>query len=785
VFYAPPILSTARCVAAAFLFVLFASPLWSQFNSTNVGGYENVLGAGAANAANLAGALNTNNSVNGAIAGAANSSLSDLWIGFIGGSYLGNIGTGSHVSAILGGHANTISANSARAAILGGFANTASAEMATVVGGALNTNRAINGTIAGSSDSSMADLWVGFIGGAYLGNIGSGSHVSAILGGHANTISANSWRAVVLGGFSNTVSSVSAMVGGGENNMVSPNAFASFIGGGTYNTTMAQGASVIGGFGNEASGTNSFAAGFQAVAGHAGTFVWSDMSTANEFTSTANNQFLIRAAGGVGINTNNTTGNALTVSGDVLIDGRLISGSGNTAGGTFAVVAGGLSNTIAATGTNAVIGGGLSNTATTNWTTISGGRFNTSEGHTATVAGGENNLATGDYSTIAGGANNISGDAYSGVAAGQANHALGYYSFVGGGWQNHATTNWATIGGGSGNSAAGDLSAIGGGYRNTNSSSYGFIGGGQSNVASGFAGTIGGGDNNRSADSWTVVAGGYGNSASAQGATVAGGENNTASGLSAAVGGGFFNQATNTSSTVPGGENNLAGGAGSFAAGRSAKATNDGAFVWSGYYDASEEPDPLVTASTNAFSFTVRAPGGVRFISTLADSTNIPSGTYGTGGFTNGVYLAPNSGAWASLSDSNAKTKITPIKPRDILSKVAAMPVTEWEYKVDPDRRYIGPMAQDFHSTFGLGSDDKTISTLDSDGVMYAAIQGLLEEIKLRDEKIAKLQAWSREQGAWSQTEIEELKAKSAEVDELKAKLQAFEERLDSLPPAP
>jgi hypothetical protein len=236
---------------------------------------------------------------------------------------------------------------------------------------------------------------------------------------------------------------------------------------------------------------------------------------------------------------------------------------------------------------------------------------------------------------------------------------------------------------------------------------------------------------------------------------VAGGENNTASGLSAAVGGGFFNQATNTSSTVPGGENNLAGGAGSFAAGRSAKATNDGAFVWSGV-------DAVDTSSTNSNSFTVRAPGGVRFISTLADSSSVTNGPYNSNnstGLTNGVYLAPNSGAWASLSDSNAKTKISRVKPREILAKLSTMPVTEWEYKVDPHRRYIGPMAQDFHSTFGLGADDKTISTLDSDGVMYAAIQGLVEEIELRDEKIAKLEAWSRRQGAEDRRKLEQVEA--------------------------
>jgi hypothetical protein len=153
----------------------------------------------------------------------------------------------------------------------------------------------------------------------------------------------------------------------------------------------------------------------------------------------------------------------------------------------------------------------------------------------------------------------------------------------------------------------------------------------------------------------------------------------------------------------------------------------------------------------------------VRFITTDIDSTvvsPVPGGL-------NGVFLAPNSGAWASLSDSNAKTKVTAVDPRRILSKLAAMPVTQWEYKSDPDRRrYIGPMAQDFHAAFGLGYDDKSISTLDSDGVMYAAIQGLVAELKDRDAKIG------------------ELEAKSAEIDALKAKMEAMEECLNSLPPA-
>jgi hypothetical protein len=52
-------------------------------------------------------------------------------------------------------------------------------------------------------------------------------------------------------------------------------------------------------------------------------------------------------------------------------------------------------------------------------------------------------------------------------------------------------------------------------------------------------------------------------------------------------------------------------------------------------------------------------------------------------------------------------------------------------------RRYIGPMAQDFHAAFGLGYDDKHISTLDTDGVTLSAIKGLVEEIRDQDHALA------------------------------------------------
>ena len=65
---------------------------------------------------------------------------------------------------------------------------------------------------------------------------------------------------------------------------------------------------------NEANGSHSFAGGRQAIANHSGTFVWSDNTpTSDAFESTAENQFLIMANGGVGIGTNDTEDAALTV----------------------------------------------------------------------------------------------------------------------------------------------------------------------------------------------------------------------------------------------------------------------------------------------------------------------------------------------------------------------------------------------------------------------------------------------------------------------------------------
>jgi hypothetical protein len=92
-----------------------------------------------------------------------------------------------------------------------------------------------------------------------------------------------------------------------------------------------------------------------------------------------------------------------------------------------------------------------------------------------------------------------------------------------------------------------------------------------------------------------------------------------------------------------------------------------------------------------------------------------------------GLYV---NGTFVSTSDRNAKENFQPVDAQAVLEKVAALPLSKWNYKADTGTRHIGPMAQDFHAAFGIGPDDKHIATVDADGVALAAIQGLNEKLE-------------------------------------------------------
>jgi hypothetical protein len=177
-------------------------------------------------------------------------------------------------------------------------------------------NSASFGTVAGGLSNSVASTHSS-IGGGNLNTIQSNANFSTIAGGAANTNA--SFQSFIGGGVQNLVATGAgnSVVSGGANNKILANAYGSAIGGGYNNTNGSQYATVPGGYFNAAMGLFSFAAGQQARALHQGSFVWADSLNA-PFASTSNDQFLVRAAGGVGINTNNP-GATLDVNGTLRV----------------------------------------------------------------------------------------------------------------------------------------------------------------------------------------------------------------------------------------------------------------------------------------------------------------------------------------------------------------------------------------------------------------------------------------------------------------------------------
>ena len=95
--------------------------------------------------------------------------------------------------------------------------------------------------------------------------------------------------------------------------------------------------------------------------------------------------------------------------------------------------------------------------------------------------------------------------------------------------------------------------------------------------------------------------------------------------------------------------------------------------------------------------------------------------------------------AFNPVSDRNDKENFEGVSSKEILERIAGLPITKWNFKQDASCKHIGPMAQDFFSAFHLGTDDKHIATVDADGVALAAIQGLHSLVKDKDAEIADL----------------------------------------------
>ena len=246
---------------------------------------------------------------------------------------------------------------------MGSSANVASAAGATVAGGGStrtyagvvdpnlkNSATGILSTVSGGSGNVASDYGANVSGG--LENKSNG-YASSVSGGNQNI--ASNFYSAVGGGSANTASGQISAISGGDTNTAS--GYGATVSGGQQNEASGRYSTASGGIYNCAGGDDSWAGGFRAKVrpgnqagdgtcvansttptGDNGTFVWADDQPSNDFVSTGARQFLVRAEGGMAINTNTPTpGAALTVNGGISLTGNIAAGGTVAAGSNLSV----------------------------------------------------------------------------------------------------------------------------------------------------------------------------------------------------------------------------------------------------------------------------------------------------------------------------------------------------------------------------------------------------------------------------------------------------------------
>lgn len=94
---------------------------------------------------------------------------------------------------------------------------------------------------------------------------------------------------------------------------------------------------------------------------------------------------------------------------------------------------------------------------------------------------------------------------------------------------------------------------------------------------------------------------------------------------------------------------------------------------------------------------------------------------------------------WVNASDANAKENFEKVNGAELLDQIADLEITKWNYRGDAGSQHIGPTAQDFQKAFGVGSDGRSISTIDPSGIALAAIKELYAQLKQKDQEVEAL----------------------------------------------
>jgi len=194
----------------------------------------------------------------------------------------------------------------------------------------------------------------------------------------------------------------------------------------------------------------------------------------------------------------------------------------------------------------------------------------------------------------------------------------------------------------------------------------------------------------------------------------------------------------------------------SFALGRMATTNGyTGAFVWG---DASINDS--VQASANN-QFTVRARGGIRLRTSTATSSAVGANA------NTGCDIPGNSGSMSCASSRTLKANFLNVDGDDLLARIRRTPVSTWSYiGEDGNVRHMGPVAEDFHAAFGLGTNATTIGHLDIDGVNFAGVKAL----EARTTELQRQVAERDRANAELATRVTELEARLARMEALLAR---------------
>ena len=298
-------------------------------------------------------------------------------------------GGGANLTSL---NANNLSSGTVPIARLSGFQGP---DYSTIGGGIGNTfGLAVDATVSGGGNNG-GNGNSSTVGGGTFNLIDAGGDHSTIGGGYNNHVVG--YESTIGGGYINLINGQDDVIAGGDLNVINLGANQSFIGGGINNTNTGSLAVIPGGDQNVAT-NNSFAAGHRAKAVHQGAFVWAD-SQDTDFSSTAANQFNLRANGGVRLV---TSGAGLTLDGQPAFAG--INGSSLTNISAGHVSADGAQNVLVGSG-NVTGGNGVENAAIGYQSFFSNneGDFNTAVGYKALFSNtGSSDYSGGNFNTASG-----------------------------------------------------------------------------------------------------------------------------------------------------------------------------------------------------------------------------------------------------------------------------------------------------------------------------------------------------------------------------------------------